>query len=730
MTAATTLPPLFAADRWRELRALVDRLASLPDAERAAEIESIGATDPVLAATARELLADTRAGALIESAVERLLPQPVSHVPGQIGPFHLLRSIGTGGMGEVYLAEHRGSGFVRQVALKLLDGGTSRVAQLAARERRVLAGLRHPNITTFVDAGLHEGRAWLAMEHVDGESLLQHCAKHGLTLEGRVRLFDQICAAVMHAHAQLVVHRDLKPSNVLVTGDGVVKLLDFGIAVVLDTQDDGMPATRVFTPEYAAPEQLQGERVSTATDTYALGLMLYEVVTGGRLPTLADAVGDAEWTTAELTRQATQAGTAAAVLDARTLSRELRGDLGTILARALKRSPAERYASVQAFADDLRRYLAHRPILARPDSLAYRLRKYVRRHRVGVAVTTLLALAVVAGVAGVLWEARAATREAARAIAVKNFLTGLFDDTRNTRAGIEVRKASAMDILNGGAERLKTELGNQPEVRDEIYQMLVEIFDSSGDGERSLVLAHARLAAAEEAWGPQDVRVAPALTMLAGVSINHERLDEAKAFLARSEILLDRAHDTDSLERARLWTWQGNLKRLEEGKQATFEGNRLIDAVDLLRRKYPREDDREVALMQYTQLAVSSGHIAEAESAAAEMYDNAVAKYGANTAYVPQAEFVQSRILLRGNRFGEALARARSAHDGFVKFEGEAHPDVLYARFVELSALIGLGRLDEARALFAQADAMRREKLPDDKRLEKGFADIAAKLGN
>jgi eukaryotic-like serine/threonine-protein kinase len=728
---ARTDEPLFGDDDWRQLRALMDHLDNLPTEAQAAELAQLGATNPARASAARALLAQSSPGASaqLHDVLQRVVPPADAEMPAQVGPFRLRERIGAGGMGVVYLAERSGADFTQRVALKLLDGGAARMSRLAARERRILATLTHPNITAFVDGGAENGRAWLAMEYVDGEPLLVYCARLGLDLSERVQLFDQVCAAVAYAHTQLIVHRDLKPSNVLVNNDGKVKLLDFGIALVLDASDEQTPATRVFTPEYASPEQLRGDRVTTVTDVYALGLVLYELATGKRLPTLERAGNDAEWTTAELTRHATQADPGAHPADARTLARQLRGDLGTILARALKNHPTERYASVQAFADDLRRYLAHRPIRARADSRAYRLRKYARRHRVGVGIGALLALVVIAGIGGVIWEAHVAQREAARAISVKNFLTGLFDDTRNTRAGIEVRKASAMDILNSGAERLKTELGDQPEVRDEIYQMLVEIFDSSGDAERSFALAHARVAAAEAAYGADDARVAPALIMLAGVSMNHEKLDDAKPLLARSEALLDRARDHDSLDRARLWTWQGNLQRLESGKDAKFEGNRLIDAVDLLRREHPREDDREVALMMYTQLAVTSGHLPEAERAAAEMRENAIAKYGANTVYVAQAEFVQSRILLRENKFAEALAQAQAAVEGFAKFEGDAHPDLLYAQFVELNALLGLKRTDEARALFSSADTVRREKLPDDPRLAKAYADIAAKLG-
>ena len=212
-----------------------------------------------------------------------------------------------GGMGSVYLAERQGIDFTQRVALKLLNATGPNVVRLIARERSILAALTHPNITAFIDAGSENGQAWLAMEYVNGELLLDHCDRLQLNTTERVRIFDQVCAAVAYAHSQLVVHRDLKPSNVLVTREGTVKLLDFGIATMLTADQGEQPATRVFTPEYAAPEQLRGARATTATDVYALGLMLFELIVGRRLPTLMREGGGADWSTAELVHVANTA---------------------------------------------------------------------------------------------------------------------------------------------------------------------------------------------------------------------------------------------------------------------------------------------------------------------------------------------------------------------------------------------------------------------------------------
>ncbi|HEY6940417.1 serine/threonine-protein kinase, partial [Dokdonella sp.] len=408
--------PLFAPERWREMRDLLARLEGLDANAREGEIARIAGIDAEFARAARTLMDGAAASTerLCES-FDRLFGAD-AQMPANVGPFRLLRQLGEGGMGTVYLAERSGADFTQRVALKLLDRVAS-APRLAARERRILAALAHPNITAFVDAGTDDGRAWLAMEYVDGEPLLEGCEHRGLDVRARVALFDQVCAAVAHAHAQLVVHRDLKPSNVYVSHAGVAKLLDFGIAQVLDPSDDKTPATRVFTPEYAAPEQLRGDRVTTATDVYALGLLLYELVVGRRLPTAARE-RSTDWSTAELAREAGAATREAAdSRDGKAVVRLLRGDLGRIIAHALEPAPERRYGSVALMREDLARWLDHRPLtLARPG-LAYTVGRFVRRNRLAVSIAAVAVLALVAATGVALWQARARADEAERALA-------------------------------------------------------------------------------------------------------------------------------------------------------------------------------------------------------------------------------------------------------------------------------------------------------------------------
>ena len=469
--------PLFAAERWREVRELIARLATLPTDERERELDRAANDDAALAGAARDLLSETASplADALGDAVVRLL-DPNLDTPADVGPFHLLRQLGAGGMGTVHLAVRRDADFTQFVALKLLDRGASGAPRLAARERRILAALAHPNITAFVDAGIADGRAWLAMEYVDGKPLLDWCASHELDMRTRVQLFDQVCAAVAHAHAQLVVHRDLKPANIYVNSAGAAKLLDFGIAQVLDPNDDDTPATRVFTPEYAAPEQLRGERVTTATDVHALGLLLYELVSGRRLPTLARAP-TTEWSTSDLARHAsTDAGAAQTGEGAKTVARALRGDLGRIIAHALEPVPAERYGSVALLREDLARWLEHRPLtLARP-SLAYALNRFVRRNRVAVAIGTAAVASLLVATAAAIWQAHERANEAQRAIeqarraeTMQQFLGDVIRQANPSENGGE--PISPRQLLEKG-EQLAAGFDQQPDLQAEILAQL------------------------------------------------------------------------------------------------------------------------------------------------------------------------------------------------------------------------------------------------------------------
>jgi tetratricopeptide (TPR) repeat protein len=422
---------------WQRLSPILDCALDLPASERAEFVTNLRNEDPVVAAELEALLAAHDA-ATVEQFLERSPPPlPDSRIAaGQtLGAYTLVTEIGHGGMGSVWLAERVDGRFQRKVAVKFLSvgiaghGGEERFR----REGSLLARLAHPHIAQLIDAGVTTGgQPYLVIEHVDGEPLDRHCDGHNLGIEARLALFFDVLAAVADAHAQLIVHRDLKPSNVFVTREGKVKLLDFGIAKLLD---DGAPEvaetrlTRVggwaLTPEYAAPEQLTGAPISTATDVYALGVMLYELLCGRHplgAPLLAPvdivkAVAETEpphMTEAVSVRDGS--GVASAIARSRGTTPErlkllLRGDLDTIVRKALKKNPAERYASVTALAEDLRRYLRHEPIGARPDSMAYRAGKFVRRNRTGVALAAMAILAAIAGVIGTLYQAGTARAE-------------------------------------------------------------------------------------------------------------------------------------------------------------------------------------------------------------------------------------------------------------------------------------------------------------------------------
>jgi serine/threonine protein kinase len=414
-------------DSWQSISPHLDRALEIPEEERAAWLASLSEENAALATHLRKLLDEHRL-----LAQERFLEQsPVTlSVPSAaagetFGAYTLATPIGQGGMGSVWLAERSDGRFERRVAIKFLNialAGRSGQERFK-REGTILGRLAHPHIAELVDAGLSaSGQPYLILEHVDGEHIDRYCDQHTLDLVARVRLFLDVLAAVAHAHANLIVHRDLKPSNVLVRADGQVKLLDFGIAKLLENDERPGAETKLtregggmLTPHYAAPEQVTGAPVTTATDVYASGVLLYILLAGehpaGPGPySAADLVkAIVETEPRRLSDTASSSSNAARLATkADTLRRLLQGDLDTIVAKALKKNPQERYASVTALADDLGRYLRHEPITARPDTVAYRTSRFVRRNRTAVALASLVFVAAVAGVASTLAQARVA----------------------------------------------------------------------------------------------------------------------------------------------------------------------------------------------------------------------------------------------------------------------------------------------------------------------------------
>lgn len=413
-------------ERWQAVSAHLERALELDDAERSQLLAALREQDPTLAEDLSSLLEEHRALAnagFLDQAP--LHPGDAVHEGQTLGAYTLISALGRGGMGTVWKARRSDGLFERKVAIKLpnaamLDrGGEERFR----REGVLLGRLAHPNIADLVDAGItRDGQPYLVLEYVDGESIDRYCDRLRLDLRARIRLILSVISAVAHAHANLIVHRDLKPPNVLVTTDGQVKLLDFGIAKLLDdglgpsmtalTRDGGS----AMTLEFAAPEQITGAPVTTATDVYSLGVLLYLLLCGHH------PAGEGPWSTADLVKaiieiepprmsERARGETSFAAARATTpdrLAHQLRGDLDTIVGKALKKSPRERYVSASALGEDLQRYLQQQPIAARPDSLAYHTAKFVRRHRAAVLLSILAVGATVAGVAGTLIQARTA----------------------------------------------------------------------------------------------------------------------------------------------------------------------------------------------------------------------------------------------------------------------------------------------------------------------------------
>lgn len=476
--------------RWLSLSPLLDELLDLPPPARAERLAALQAEDADTADQLRRLLAQAdeleAEGFMSEPVVpqwqEALAAVPDDEPPpdlaGQaLGPYVLERQLGQGGMGTVWLARRADGRFEGQVAVKFLTTGLLGRGDAGrfAREGQILARLSHPHIARLLDAGLHEGRQpYLVLEYVDGRPIDAYCRAHQLGVQDRVRLFLDVLAAVAHAHARLILHRDLKPSNILVTEQGDVKLLDFGIAKLLAdaTQaSQGAAATELtqragsaFTPQFAAPEQVQQADVTTATDVYALGVLLY-LLLGGRHPTADDTQTQLDRLKAVVELVPKRLSDVAVDHEDDAIARqarELRGDLDTIIAKALKKSPAERYANAQALADDLQRWLDHEPITARPDSRLYVLSRFVRRHRMAVAATGLAALALLALTTTSLLQARRAEQAEQQAQARRHqaedllsYMLGEFADKLRPIGRLELLDsvgAKSLDFLAEDAE--------------------------------------------------------------------------------------------------------------------------------------------------------------------------------------------------------------------------------------------------------------------------------------
>ena len=482
------------------LREVFDAVIDRPPEARAARLDALASDDPELRhAVERLLAAHDAAGGFLDAGPRTLaLPDAVPDVVGRrVGVYEIVRELGRGGMGVVYLGVRVDDQYRKEVAIKVLRAALERNVLHArfARERQILASLDHPGIARLIDAGTtDDGQPYLVMDLVDGVPIDDYCQRHDLPIEARLALFRRVCDAVHHAHRHLVVHRDLKPRNILVTADGSPRLLDFGIAKLLSPDESAGPGVtetglHLMTPEYASPEQARGDVVTTASDIYSLGVILFQLLTGQRPYRLPSTRLD------EIVR--TICDTPAArpsTVAAPTITRRLRGDLDAIVLTALRKEPERRYASVAQLSEDVRLHLAGRPIVARPDTWRYRLSKFVRRQRVAAAAAVLVAVSLVGGLGVAMWQARLARQahaaaEIDRARAERRFrdvrqlanrfLFDFHDAIATLPGSTPARKlvvATAVQHLDG----LASESAGDPQLQEELAVAYDRIGDVQG----------------------------------------------------------------------------------------------------------------------------------------------------------------------------------------------------------------------------------------------------------
>ena len=690
----TSIPD--TAGRWREVERLLDSAldhepnerSDFLDRECCGNAELRDAVGQMLRACddSTGFLEDEPAAAYAAPVVAASLRNAALHASPdtsqelRVGPYRVVREAGHGGMGVVYLAERDDDQYRRRVALKLMRWGAwvsadDHLARRFLEERQILASLEHPGIARMLDGGVTaDGLPWFAMEYVDGTPIDRYCDEHGLTLNERLALFCDVCDAVAFAHRNLVVHRDLKPSNLLVTEQRAVKLLDFGIAKLLTHTDvdDALStrtALRALTPEYASPEQIRGDRVSTASDVYSLGVVLYELL-AGRRPYALDRRSPSDIEQAVLADHIEPPSTVAA---SERFRRALRGDLDAIVLTAMRKEPERRYASADQLAADLRRYLVGLPVTARRDGHAYRAGKFIRRHRIGVAATALAAVVlVVFSVVTAVQSARLRAQsqrivlERDRAQQVSNFLVSLFrssDPFAGTGPGTTVR-----EVLDSGAARVDRELSDQPELRAELlramglsYMSLGLTSDARRLLERAVSIPHQGIVDGE----PHEVSVRQSLAQV---------LQELGEYPAAESLYRD------------VLAWR---------RRTLPPGHRLIA--------------RTVTTL--ATVVAAQGRFVEAEGLVREALAIDRALRPEDPRSVSQSLNNLGNILLRERRYVAAESVHREAYALRHALVGDDHPETANSLVNIASALGGQGRLEAADSLFRRALAVKRARL-------------------
>jgi serine/threonine protein kinase len=723
-----------SAGEWQAASKLLDEALELPASARLAWVDALSGADSALKPILRGLLArqslletgDFLGAAPYESALSAVLEQQVtsSLLAGTtLGAYRLVRELGRGGMGTVWLAERADALIRRPVALKLPHPALydEHFAGRFARERDILAALTHRSIARLYDAGISAtGQPFLALEYVEGTPLTEYCDRRAMPVGARIRLFREVLHAVEYAHGLRVIHRDLKPSNILVTDPGEVRLLDFGIAKLIpEGRGEETELTRVggraFTMDYAAPEQIARQAVSPESDVYSLGVILYELLTGSRpyrpkrdsIAALEEAILLDEPLKPSAVEVSETSARERAVSPGK-LRTQLRGDLDTIVLKALRKPPAERYASAAALALDLQRYLLGQPVEARADSAFYRLAKFASRNKLMVGAASLAAAALMVGAGLSLWQARlaraqtvAALQEARRAQVVQDFLLDIFRANSHLQSDPQrARQTTARELLDIGAGRVGKDLNDVPAAEEQVLATLSDMYEQLGLQQQAAELQSQRIAAAKRAYGERDPRLVSMLSRYAKALANGPERGKIPLLLQEASAILDAAHDTSSIERAGILVDSASFYRYSS--PATSQG--YADAAVALLGKFHPDDDTLLLALQFAGRARTTlGQY----PAAVALYQRDLAvtaqQQGKGTAWdiAPLAQLAGAQAGLWQVADAERSFRASLALS--ERLNGETHNETLQSQIRLAAFLQATSRATEGRALMERA---------------------------
>ena len=729
-------------EQWSQIETILDRLYDLPPGyDRHAELERLCAGSNELLDRVTGLLeagddADEPAGSRLSGISSSLINDLESFLATEddqqadgrrIGAYRLNHVLGRGGMGIVYVAERADEHYRKRVAIKLMPQGleTPEMIRRFLNERQILANLEHPNIARLLDGGLtDEGYPYLVMEYIEGEPIDEYCERLDLPIRQRLELMMTVCAAVQHAHQNMVIHRDLKPNNILVTTGGEVRLLDFGVAKLADPELSSEESSRTLmqprTPGYASPEQEANRAVSTASDVYSLGVILYRLLTE-QMPLEVSAAVSAETGSPRRDQTPVLPSVAASDRLAResrlaaglraSFIRRIRGDLDNIVLKALEFEPENRYPTPAHLAEDIRRHLRGLPVSATNASPLYRLRKFVSRYRIGVATGLVTSVAVALAVAGIVWQARKATQEAHRARQVSEVITGLFTDA-NPYSG-QGRELSVVELLDRGLERLRNDLEGDSEMKSDLTEVIARAYSGQGLYEKAEELHRQNLEARTVLFGPSDVRTAVSATNLAAALLNQGSYDAAEPLLDDAIEVLQSQEGAATEELSDALMYMGNLKAMT-GKYA--DSARHHERSISLRRSLSTKEVFGVAV-ELSNLSTAVEHLGQVERGvdllreALEIADSTVGEDHPSTAAIRNKLAV--RLHAQGD-YDDSEKLYRDSLEIQRRKLGEDHPAVADAALNLGKLLLDKGDYPGAEPLIEQAVALSRQSFGEE----------------